>query len=73
MVSAFIFPRKNGFLKKVAVEDVRKFETGLHAYFHEHHQNLIDRMEEEKIISDELGNLLKGAIEEYASETELLG
>jgi hypothetical protein len=30
-------------------------------------------MEEEKIISDELGNLLKGAIEEYASETELLG
>ena len=68
-----LFAAKNGFLKKVAVEDVRKFEAGLHAYFHEHHQNLFDRMEEEKIISDELGNLLKGAIEEYASETELLG
>ena len=68
-----LFAAKNGFLKNVAVEDVRKFETGLHAYFHEHHQNLFDRMEEEKIISDELGNLLKGAIEEYASETELLG
>ncbi len=68
-----LFAAKNGFLKNVAVEDVRAFETGMHAFFHEHHQNLLDRMEEEKIISAELGELLKGAIEEYASESALLG
>jgi len=30
-------------------------------------------LEEEKIISDELGELLKTAIEEYTSESALLG
>ncbi len=68
-----LFAAKNGFLKNVAVEDIRAFESGMHAFFHEHHQDLMNRMEEEKIISNELGELLKGAIEEYASESALLG
>lgn len=68
-----LFAAKNGFLKNVEVENVRRFEAGMHAFFHEKHQDLLDRMEEEKIISNELGDLLKGAIKEYVSESELLG
>lgn len=68
-----LFAAKNGFLKNVAVENVRSFEAAMHSFFHEHHQNLMDRLEEEKIISDELGELLKTAIEEYTSESALLG
>ncbi|MBQ7888798.1 MAG: F0F1 ATP synthase subunit alpha [Erysipelotrichaceae bacterium] len=68
-----LFAAKNGFLKNVEVENVRRYESGLHAFFHEKHQDLLDRMEDEKTISPELSDLLKGAIEEYASESELLG
>ncbi|MBP3398731.1 MAG: F0F1 ATP synthase subunit alpha [Erysipelotrichaceae bacterium] len=68
-----LFAAKNGFMKNVEVENVRRYESGLHAFFHEKHQDLLDRMEDEKTISPELSDLLKGAIEEYASESELLG
>ena len=56
-----------------SVVEVRDFEKGLHRYFKENHQELVEEIEREKALSDKLSKDLKKAISDYLAEYKLRG
>jgi F-type H+/Na+-transporting ATPase subunit alpha len=55
----------NGFLDDVPVEKVQAFETAFHNYMESNKPEIAQRIEDEKIISDEMAELMRGALAEF--------
>ncbi|TDQ61626.1 F-type H+-transporting ATPase subunit alpha [Maritalea mobilis] len=63
---AVIFAGVNGYLDKIAVRDVQKFEAGLLSALRSKHQDLLTTIAKEKALSDDLKAKLDAAIGDYA-------
>jgi F-type H+/Na+-transporting ATPase subunit alpha len=55
----------NGFLDDVPVEKVQSFEIAFHNYMESNKPEIAQRLEDEKIISDDMAELLRGALAEF--------
>lgn len=67
-----LFAAQQGFLKNVAVEGVGAFEKGLHKYLWDNKQDLCQRIEKDKVLSEEMTGSLKKAIAEYLEKYKLM-
>ena len=63
---AVIFAGVNGYLDKVAVSDVGKFEQGLLSYLRSEGKVILDAIRSEKQLSDDTRAKLKAALDSYA-------
>ncbi|MDW9779366.1 F0F1 ATP synthase subunit alpha [Sinorhizobium meliloti] len=63
---AVIFAGVNGYLDKLPVSDVGKFEHGLLSYLRSEGKAVLDTIRTEKAISDDTKAKLKGAIDSFA-------
>ena len=62
---AVIFAGVNGYLDKLDVNDVGKFEEGLLAHMRTDGKEVLDTIREEKALSDETTGKLTAAIDDY--------
>ncbi len=60
-----VFAANEGYLDKLALEQVAKFESGLFAHFDARHADLLSEIKEKKELSDALRKKLASAIEGY--------
>ncbi|MCF0114183.1 MAG: F0F1 ATP synthase subunit alpha [Erysipelotrichaceae bacterium] len=67
-----LFAAKHGFLKTIEVEKVREFEKFMHQYMKENYGELIDEIEDKKIISPELNDSLLAAMNKTSEEYNLV-
>ena len=63
---AVIFAGVNGYLDKIAVSDVGKFEQGLLTYLRSEGTAILDAIRAEKALSDDVKAKLKAALDAYA-------
>ena len=63
---AVIFAGVNGYLDKLAVNQVGKFEQGLLAYMRGEGKDVLEQIRKDKALSDELRGRLRSAIDTYA-------
>jgi len=63
-----LFAGTQGYLDDLKVEDIRAFEDGLHKYFAERQQALVDDLTKKKQLDDDLRNKLHAAMKEYAAD-----
>ena len=63
---AVIFAGVNGYLDKVAVADISKFEQGLLSYLRSEGKAILDTIRTEKAVSDDTKSKLKTALENFA-------
>ena len=63
---AVIYAGANGYLDDLAIDQVRPFEEGLLTSMRTEHQGLLDRIREEKALSDDIESDLKSAIDSFA-------
>lgn len=63
---AVIFAGVNGYLDKIAVRQVGKFEQGLLAYMRSEGKDVLETIRKEKAISDDTKSQLKSAIDAFA-------
>jgi proton translocating ATP synthase, F1 alpha subunit len=63
---AVIFAGVNGYLDKLAINEVGKFEQGLLAYMRGEGKDILEAIRTEKALSDDLRGKLKSAIDTYA-------
>ncbi len=63
---AVIFAGVNGYLDKLAVNQVGKFEQGLLGYMRGEGKGVLDQIRSEKSLSDDLRGKLKSSIDSYA-------
>ena len=61
-----IFAGVNGYLDKLAVNQVGPFEQGLLAYLRGEGKSILDAIRSEKQITDEIKENLKAAIDQFA-------
>ena len=61
-----IFAGVNGYLDKLAVNQVSKFEQGLLGYLRTESKDLLDGIRKEKQLTDDLRGRLKSAIDAFA-------
>jgi F-type H+-transporting ATPase subunit alpha len=61
-----IFAGVNGYLDKLAVGDVGKFEQGLLGYMRSEGKDVLETIRKEKALSDDTRSKLKEAIDTYA-------
>ncbi len=62
-----LFAAKNKFLSEIEVEQVRDFESELQTHFHREHQEILDEIEEKKVISPELEGKMKEIIKAFVA------
>ena len=63
---AVIFAGVNGYLDKIAVAQVGKFEQGLLSYMHSEGKDILEAIRTEKALSDDVRGKLKAAIDTFA-------
>ena len=63
-----LFSAKKGYLKDLAVEKVGDFETYMLKTFNEKHKDILDEIEDKKVLSDELTAKLKDALDVILKE-----
>ena len=63
---AVIFAGVNGYLDKLALNQVGKFEQGLLAHMRVDGKDVLDAIRKEKALSDDLRAKLKGHIDAFA-------
>jgi F-type H+-transporting ATPase subunit alpha len=63
---AVIFAGVNGYLDKISVSDVGKFEQGLLSYMRSEGKGVLDAIRTEKQVSDDTKAKLKAALDSYA-------
>jgi len=63
---AVIFAGVNGYLDKVAVNQIGKFEQGLLSYLRSEGKAILDAIRTEKAISDDTKSKLKAALDQFA-------
>jgi len=66
-----IFAAKNGYLKTVEVEDIAEFEEELHKYFRSSKVELMAKLRNEKVLSDEIVEGLKAGCSEFLDNYNL--
>ncbi|MDO4500788.1 MAG: F0F1 ATP synthase subunit alpha [Erysipelotrichaceae bacterium] len=57
-----LYCAKFGYLEKVSVEQVKDFESFVHKNFHNKYQNILDEIEDKKVLDDDLNAKLKEAL-----------
>jgi len=62
-----LFAAKHRFLVKVAVEDIKEYEKGLHQFMKLEHQDIYDELSKENAISEDLEERLKAALTIYTN------
>jgi F-type H+-transporting ATPase subunit alpha len=62
---SIIYAVSNGFLDDVPVNKVIAFEAAFHRFMETTHPDIIQKIDKEKIISDEVDGALKKAITEF--------
>jgi F-type H+/Na+-transporting ATPase subunit alpha len=65
---AIIFAGTNGYLDAVAIPDLQKFETDLHAFIEARHPQLFKDIAEKKQIDDALKAALHAALKQFAAD-----
>ncbi|MBO8139293.1 MAG: F0F1 ATP synthase subunit alpha [Thermosipho sp. (in: Bacteria)] len=69
-----LFAGINGYLDDIPLESVKTFEKRFLQFMHESKQELLDKIKKEKVLTEELENKLREAIEEFRKEfLKLLG
>jgi F-type H+-transporting ATPase subunit alpha len=63
---AVIFAGVNGYLDKVAVPQIGKFEQGLLSYLRSEGKDILEAIRDQKAISDEIKGKLQAAIDNFA-------
>ncbi|WP_299402769.1 F0F1 ATP synthase subunit alpha [uncultured Roseobacter sp.] len=64
-----IFAGTNGFLDKVDVKDVGRFEAGMLAHLRAKHQSLLDDItNNDRKVKDDLADSIKSALDEFAAD-----
>ena len=63
-----LFSAKYKYLKSVPVDKVQSYEKGMLAYVNREYPYILDRIETEKVLSDELIEEIKTALDAYAKE-----
>jgi len=63
---AVIYAGTRGFLDKIPVSSVGRFEDELLRYMHDEHQDVLDAIRKEKAISGDIEKLLKDAVSTFA-------
>ena len=67
-----LFAAKNGFMKNVAVEDVKNYEEQHHKFFASDKAELVAQIHEKKALDDELSEQLKKAMAEFTDQYQLI-
>jgi F-type H+-transporting ATPase subunit alpha len=62
-----IYAGTRGYLDKIAVKDVARYETGMLAYIHAKHAGLLEAIRTKKALDDKMEGELKGALETFSS------
>ncbi len=60
-----IWAATNGFIDDIAIEDVRRFESGLHKFVENSHPGLLAAISEKKSLTDEIKAGLKQVLEDF--------
>jgi F-type H+-transporting ATPase subunit alpha len=63
---AVIFAGVNGYLDKIAVNQVGKFEAGLLSSLRTEHKDVLDAIRDEKALTDNIKAKLKAAVDAFA-------
>ncbi|MDH6366526.1 MULTISPECIES: F0F1 ATP synthase subunit alpha [unclassified Breznakia] len=63
-----LFAAKHRYLKEIAVEDVLEYESGLHQFIKDYHNDIMETLDREKEIDDALEENMKAAIKEYTDK-----
>ncbi len=63
-----IYAGVNGYLDKIAVSDVGRFEAGLLRFVHEKYSTILDTIRAEKALSENTEAALKQAVESYSAD-----
>ncbi|MEZ4492212.1 MAG: F0F1 ATP synthase subunit alpha [Dehalococcoidia bacterium] len=63
--SIVILALKEGFLDDVAVEKVGDFEAGLRSYLSSNHPELMQKIEAERVLSDEIAEQIRSAVKSF--------
>jgi F-type H+-transporting ATPase subunit alpha len=64
-----IYAGTNGYLDKVSVSDVGRFEAGMLAHLRSKHQDLLDDItNNDRKVKDELADKIKAALDEFAAD-----
>ena len=63
-----LYAAKNGYMDKIAIEDISSFEKSLHRYFHENLKDVCTEIEEKGIITDEINAALKEGMEKTTEQ-----
>lgn len=62
-----LFSAKYGYLKNVAVENIRKYESEMLKFMRSEHAELISEIADKQVISDDLNAALKAALDQFAN------
>jgi F-type H+-transporting ATPase subunit alpha len=65
---ALIYAATNGYLKEVAVEDVKKYEKGLYRFLDDSYSSLLSQIKETGELSNNSVSQLEKALEEYTAD-----
>jgi len=65
---SILFAGTKGFLDKLPLDSVAKYEAGLFSFLEERYQQILTGLAEQKAITDELESLLTKALTEYGEE-----
>ncbi|MBO8160895.1 MAG: F0F1 ATP synthase subunit alpha [Thermosipho sp. (in: Bacteria)] len=69
-----LFAGINGYLDDIPVESVRMFEKRFLQFMHENKQDILDKIREEKVLTEDIEKMLREAIEEFRNDfLKLLG
>jgi F-type H+-transporting ATPase subunit alpha len=63
---AVIFAGVNGYLDKISVAQVGKFEQGLLSYLRSEGKDILEAIRKEKALSDDVKGKLKAAVDSFA-------
>ncbi len=67
-----LFAAKYGYLKTLEVEEIAEFEKYLHKYFSEKESAIVDEINEKEVLSSELSDKMKTAMEKCLADYKLL-
>ena len=67
-----LFAARNKFLRDIEVEEVGLFESEMHAYFKNNHRNLYDEILEKEILSKELEQNIRSAMEAFVKQFKMM-
>jgi len=66
-----IYAAKHGYLKDITVEQVNEFETELHTFFRTSKSELVNKLRDEGVLTEEIDSGLKLAMDQFVSEFKM--